>query len=286
MKKFILFLFMLCELVFAQKQGLPQKFSVVTFGIDKYQDNWLEKWDGGVRGAENLASTMEKNIGKLYPSINFSKKYYNNENGRYSTFMSNNTENYNFLYYHGHGGPNRICMWDNDKRVWNDDKKFGTKGTYWVMLVSCNVFRYDNLTDQNLWFDGVHSILGFGSIVWGGENTRKCGAFNLKTCHHYSSDMEEDFAERWIKGKETIWSAFKNAVYNQLYAFGSKYSRAWYQKGVIPKIVYRYGNINGKYFEPWQEKFEEAYQGPIFRTNCSGTGSRWNVMGEPVYAKP
>ncbi len=283
MKKFILFLFMLCELIFAQKQGLPQKFSVVTFGIDKYENNWQDDWYGGVRGAERLVSSMENNINKLYPSINFSKKFYNNENARHSEFISNNTEKYNFLYYHGHGGPNRICMWD--KRVWNDDKKFGTTGTYWVMMVSCNVFRND-YSDQDPWFDGVHSILGFASIVWGGENTRSCGFLNLKTCHHYSSDMEEEFAERWIKGKETIWSAFKNAVYYQLYDFGSKYKRAWYQKGVIPKIVYRYGYINGKFFDPWEEKFENAYQGPVFRTNYSGIGSRWNVMGEPVYAHP
>ena len=285
MKKFILFLFMLCELIFAQKQGLPQKFSVVTFGIDKYENNWQDDWYGGVRGAERLVSSMENNINKLYPSINFSKKFYNNENARHSEFISNNTEKYNFLYYHGHGGPNRICMWDKNKRVWNDDKKFGTTGTYWVMMVSCNVFRND-YSDQDPWFDGVHSILGFASIVWGGENTRSCGFLNLKTCHHYSSDMEEEFAERWIKGKETIWSAFKNAVYYQLYDFGSKYKRAWYQKGVIPKIVYRYGYINGKFFDPWEEKFENAYQGPVFRTNYSGIGSRWNVMGEPVYAEP
>ena len=273
------------EVAFAQRQGLPVKFSVGTFALDSYEYDWNQKGDGNIREAKKFSETMEKNINKLYPSIDFSKEAYINEQVTKSVFLSDNTEKYNFLFYSGHGAEDGITMWTYYHWVYNRDKRFGKSGTYWVMISACNVFR-NGFSNQDPWFDGVHSILGFASIVWGGAQVRECGLFNLKTCYQYSSDMEEEFADRWIKDKETIWSAFKNAVYNQLYDFGDKYKRKWFTKGVVPKIVYRYGNIDGKSFEPWQEKFENAYQGPIFRTNYKGIASIWSVMGEPAYERP
>ena len=264
---------------------MPKKFSVVAFGIESYEDGWQDSSYGGVREADKFLESMEKYVTKMYPSIEFSKEGYKNEKVKKSVFLSDDTEKYNFLFYKGHGSPDQITMWDINQSVTNKEKSFGKRGTYWVMLSSCNVFR-NGYSNQDPWFDGVHSILGFASFVWGGKLTRDCGFLNLKTCHHYSSDMEEEFAERWIKGKETIWSAYKNAVYNQLYDFGNKYKRYWFSKGVVPKIVYRFGYIDGKFFDPWQEKFEEAYQGPIFRTNYKGIASIWNVMGEPAYDYP
>lgn len=283
-KMFLVFL-MLWGTVFAQRQGVPSTFSVLTFAVDEYENGWQHIFPGGVLGAEKLSETMKKNINKLYPSVDYSENHYKNDGVRKSVFISDATENYNFLYYHGHGAPNNITMWDYNGEVWNTEKKFGKRGTYWVMFVSCSVFQ-NGYSDQDPWFDGVHSILGFASIVWGGAQVRSCGWFDLKTCYQYSYEMEEEFAERWIKDKETIWSAFKNAVYNQLYDFGDKYKRKWYTKGIVPKIVYRYGDINGKPFEPWQEKFENVYQGPIFRTGYKGIASRWSVIGEPAYDEP
>lgn len=288
MKKITLYIYILCNLVLAQTQGLPSKFAVTGFAIDHYKNG--DEWYLGAEGAEKLAETMRKNIKDQYPSISFEKKIYTDNAATKKKFISSETENYNFLYYHGHGKPNHISFYDGG--VWNTEKSLGKKKTYWAMFVSCNVFRNgldqwgDPWSNQDPWFDGIHSILGFASIVWGGTLTRSCGLFNIKTCYQHSYDMEEEFAERWIKNKETIWEAFKNAVYNQLYDFGDKYSRPWYTKGVVPKIVYRYGYINGKFFDPWEEKFEKAYQGPVFRSNYKGIGSRWIEFGEPAYEEP
>lgn len=53
---------------------------------------------------------------------------------------------------------------------------------------------------------------------------------------------------------------------------------------IEPKIVYRYGYINGNFFDPWEEKFLNAYQGPVFYNNdYDGIGSRWITLGTPTY---
>ena len=55
--------------------------------------------------------------------------------------------------------------------------------------------------------------------------------------------------------------------------------------GVEPKIVYRYGYVNGKFFDPWEETFENSIQKPVFRKKgeYTGVGSRWYTFGTPEY---
>ena len=79
------------------------------------------------------------------------------------------------------------------------------------MLNSCLVFK-NGESNQEPWFNGVHSILGYSSqSIWFSKSYR-CGVLNLKTCHRYSYYTERDFASNWIKGKQGIWESFKNAV--------------------------------------------------------------------------
>jgi hypothetical protein len=288
MKRMLFLILFVCSFVCAQRQGLPSLFSVGGFAVQKYEANWANEFPGGEDGLNVLVSSMERHIKDKYPSVDLSSTKYFNSAATRKNFLDAKTNNLNFLYYHGHGNANFITMWDKYQYVYNTQKKFKN---YWVMLVACNVFRNGLRPDgktpysnQDPWFDGVHSILGFASIVWGGTLSRSCGFLNLSTCRQHSWDMEEEFAERWIKNKETIWSAFKYAVYNQLYDFGDKYERNKpYLKGIIPKIVYRYGKINGVSFEPYEEKFENAYQGPIFQNNYDGIASRWVTYGTPAY---
>ena len=55
--------------------------------------------------------------------------------------------------------------------------------------------------------------------------------------------------------------------------------------GVEPKIVYRYGNVDGKFFDPWKETFENSIQKPVFKKKGEyiGIGSRWVKFGTPEY---
>ncbi|MBN2727898.1 MAG: hypothetical protein JXR53_01630 [Bacteroidales bacterium] len=165
-------------------------------------------------------------------------------------------------------------MYNNGDRVYNTDKSFGSGSTRWVMMNSCKVFQ-NGLTDQQPWFDGVHSILGFSSLSWWFKKSWRCGFLWLSTCYDYSEDAASEFATRWIKNGETIWSAYKTSIKTQIYEDGGY--------GVEPKIVYRYGYINGQFFDPWEEKFATSYLGPVFRTNYSGIGSRWITYGTPSY---
>ena len=73
--------------------------------------------------------------------------------------------------------------------------------------------------------------------------------------------------------------AYFNAVNKWIYKDGGF--------GVEPKIVYRYGYVDGKFFDPWEETFENSIQKPVFRNgeNYDGIGSRWVTLGTPKYDK-
>lgn len=135
---------------------------------------------------------------------------------------------------------------------------------------------------QDPWFGGVHSILGYSSLSYTFSKYKKkydCGPFGLGTCTYSVASyyVERDFATNWIKSKQNIFEAYYNAVYKWIF------KEAGF--GVQPKIVYRYGYVDGKFFDPWEEKFETSIQKPVFATpgSYTGIGSRWVTMGTPLY---
>lgn len=273
MNKYILLVSLCICPIFAQIQGTPSTMKIATFAIDSYENTWLKDWPRGIAAANSFYDNMQWQILSKYPSTSISRLKKENNTAKKSTFLSNETENYNFIYYHGHGNNNKI-FWGENEYVTNMTKSFGSGNTYWVMLVSCLVFQNGH-SNQDPWFNGVHSILGFSSLAWTFRYSNQCGFLWLNTCVEKSEEMEKEFAVRWIKNGEKIWDAYKMAVYHQIYEDGGI--------GVEPKIVYRYGYINGTFFDPWEEKYAEAYLGPIFKTNYTGIGSRWSTMGSPTY---
>ena len=42
------------------------------------------------------------------------------------------------------------------------------------------------------------------------------------------------------------------------------------------------------FFDPWEEKFENSIQKPVFKNagEYKGIGSRWSTMGTPCYSTP
>ena len=258
---------------FAQTQGLLSSMKIATFAIDSYENGWQGDWPRGIAAANALYDKMKSSIESKY-SIPVSRLKEENSSARKATFLSSTTDNYNFVYYHGHGNVNRITFWGNNERVYNTQKSFGSDQTYWVFINSCLVFR-NGQSDQDPWFNGVHSILGFSSESWTFRNSYSCGFLWLRTCYEKSEEMEDDFAKRWINNGEGIWEAYRIAVLHQIYEDGGY--------GVEPKIVYRYGYVNGVFFDPWEETFANAYRGPVFRNNYSGIGSRWQTMGTPSF---
>jgi len=128
----------------------------------------------------------------------------------------------------------------------------------------------------------VHSILGYSSKSWNYGKYKHyygCGFLNIGQCSYSraSSYVERDFATNWIGNKLGIWESYKNAVFKWIYKEEGL--------GVQPKIVYRYGYVDGKFFDPWEEKFENSIQKPVFKNagEYDGIASKWNTMGTPEY---
>lgn len=260
---------------------VPSSFSVVTFAISNYQYNWQHYSNSSKEVAENFLGSLVDNINSVYPGKVYieSAQYYDAAVTK-SVFTGNIPDRYNFVLYKGHGGPDLITMWPNGEYVYNTDKKFGGK-TYWVLLRSCTVLR-NGMSDQEPWFGGVHSILGYSSLSYTfGKYKKKydCGPFGLGTCTYSVASyyVERDFGTNWIKGKQEIFEAYYTAVF--------KWIHKEYGAGVEPKIVYRMGYVDGKFFEPWKEKFETSIQKPVFVNPGSYTsiGSMWVTLGEPEY---
>ena len=275
MKHFVLLVLITFCLAHTKDAIVPPKFSLVTFAIKQYENNWQKELPLALKTANALVNSFKSNLSSNYPNVTYLSKQYENSQVTKERFEGSETNDYNFVFYNGHGRVNAITMWKESTRVFNTSKSFGGK-TYWVMLNSCLVFK-NGESNQEPWFNGVHSILGYSSqSIWFSKSYR-CGVLNLKTCHRYSYYTERDFASNWIKGKQGIWESFKNAVSKNILKEGGY--------GVEPKIVYRYGNVDGKFFDPWEETFENSIQKPVFKKTGEYTGiaSIWVTMGTPKY---
>ena len=264
--------------------NVPTKFSIITFAISKYEYDWQKELSVATDAANALVNSFKDNLKDKYSNaVTFSSKQYENSQVTRSRFKGTETNNYNFVFYNGHGTVNLISMWPKNKLIRNTEKKFGEK-TYCVMMNSCLVFK-NNESNQDPWFNGVHSILGYSSLSWSYKKYKhkySCGFLNLGTCSYSRASyyVERDFATNWIKEKQGIWEAYKNAVKKWIYKEQGL--------GVEPKIVYRYGYVDGKFFDPWKETFENSIQKPVFKNggDYDGIGSRWITYGTPCYSTP
>ncbi len=264
MKKIFLFIiFVLHASIHAQQPSTPSSFSLGTYAINNYEDG-LNSLHNAISSANVFSSTLYSKISTRFPGTTVSITNYQDSLVTLHNFLSSTSRNFKFVYYYGHGNVNLITMWNNSF-VRNTDSGIGVRNTYWVMLHSCLVFR-NNYASQDPWFDGVfkgvHSILGHSS------------SFITDSTSISTANIE--FVSRWVYNAESIWNAYKKAITHQIHENSGKNAE--------PKIVYRYGNINGEIFEPWTEKYANSYQAPIFYNNdYLGIGSRWITLGNPTY---
>lgn len=199
---FILFLFCAANAVLV---NVPTKFSIITFAISKYQYDWQKELSVATDAANALVNSFKDNLKDKYSNaVTFSSKQYENSQVTRSRFKGTETNNYNFVFYNGHGTVDLISMWPKNELIRNTEKKFGEK-TYWVMMNSCLVFK-NNESNQDPWFNGVHSILGYSSLSWSYKKYKhkySCGFLNLGTCSYSRASyyVERDFAKKLDKRK-------------------------------------------------------------------------------------
>lgn len=278
-KATIIFILAIFCIANARAVNVPSKFSIISFAVSNYSNDWQPELVYAGATADALVNSFRSNLNNSYPSVTFSATQYVNQAVTKSRFRGSESDNYNFVFYYGHGNANFITMWPEGEYVFNTSKKFGGQ-TYWAMLNSCLVFR-NGQSNQDPWFNGVHSILGYSSESkpYYRIRTYSCGFLYLSTCHTYTYSyfVERDFATNWIQGKQGIATAYFNAVFRWIGQDGGF--------GIEPKIVYRYGYVDGQFFDPWEETFENSIQKPVFRNGESydGIGSRWMTIGTPTY---
>jgi hypothetical protein len=158
-KLFILFSFCIANAIYAKE---PSTFSLVTFSIGSYENDWQEFTGYEKETSEALITSFRSNLNETYPNtVSFTAKEYLNSEVTKSRLIGNTPNQYNFVFFKGHGSPNEIVAWPRWQYVHNYEKKFGGN-TYWVMIRSCQVFK-NGQSNQDPWFGGVHSILGYSS---------------------------------------------------------------------------------------------------------------------------
>ncbi len=274
MKKFIMAIVLSFSLAFPITQGRLLNFSFATYAINNYQNAWQGNLSWSIPLADSLSLAVVSSVIMMNVANNFYQNgatptsvyliNYNDSNVISSNFFTQAAINYNFIFYHGHGAPNQITLWNQNAHIVNTDPGVGVRNTYWVWLSACTVFR-NGFSDQEPWFDGAfkgaHSILGLSSIGF---------------ANPFVAKAYQNFALRWIYGGQKIWDAYYIAALDYIYTQGGY--------DYEPKIVYRYGYINGNFFDPWEERFLNAYRGPVFFNNdYDGIGSRWITLGSPTY---
>ena len=255
-------------------QGRPTNFSFTTYAIGSYQYGWQHSLNWSTMIADSLRRSVQKNIASF--NISYMRRHFGaspttvslnsfeNSGVVSNNFISSEAANYNFIFYYGHGTTDTLTMWNYSGYVTNNHVGVGVRDTYWALLHACLVFRNGH-SSQDPWFDGVfkgaHSILGYSSSTFGSSHVIKA---------------YKNFLNRWIVLDEKIWNAYSTAVVNIMHTEGGL--------DVEPKIVYRYGHVNNDFFDPWEEKFANAYNGPLFSNNdYDGIGSRWISLGTPIY---
>ncbi|MBR6123520.1 hypothetical protein IKQ19_08015 [Candidatus Saccharibacteria bacterium] len=274
MKKFILAIALSFVSAFSITQGRLLNFSFTTYAINNFENAWPGNLSWSIKIADSLRYAVNVSVLMMNLAHNYyqagatpttvSLNHFEDNAVTSSNFLSQAAKNYNFVFYHGHGLPNKFTLWNQYSYMVNTNPGIGVRNTYWAWLSACTVFR-NGYSDQEPWFDGVfkgvHSILGLSSLTFG----------YLTIAKGY-----QNFAVRWIYGNQKIWDAYYIAVMNIIHTEGGF--------DIEPKIVYRYGYINGNFFDPWEEKFLNAYKGPVFyNDDYEGIGSRWITLGDPHY---
>jgi Family of unknown function (DUF6345) len=228
--------FLFTPLCFGQYVGVPSTLWTATYGTDHYADPTL----GTTKNAEvtsnmfwdYLSQTMAASQYKT--QIGLTRYIFRTGTADLSTsFMADRNDLCDFVVVAGHGDKfGTMYFYDNSISV--EHKALGQYYTKWLFLFECQTLNsfgvpYNAsaaMVNYSSAFNGLHGIFGFASDVWGSYDYA-CGFLWLSTCETTPQWLWQDFFQRWIINKETMWSAWTNAVNDKLY-------HDMHYSGVIP----------------------------------------------------
>jgi len=254
--------------------GLPTWVDISAYAVNDYSQTGNSNLSRSINHKNRFISQMQGRLKAKYPNIN-SEVMYNRENSSATTnnFLNDGTDMGEFVFFSGHGS-NALLAFYNGNVYSTSGKSFGGY-TRWVMFDACLVLN-TSLSQNERWFNGVHSILGYDSFSYEFVKSYNC----FFTCDYYrSEDVFNKFASRFITNGETIWSAHHNSVKEAIYQNGGL--------GVAPSIVFRSGNAdNGQFVSFTEERLQNVYNGPFsYQAGASNIYINWNAYyyGKPQY---
>ena len=282
-KRAIILTLCLSSCLFAVTLGAPQSISFSTYAINDYShfESTLGSLKRSIAHKNRFVEKMTDEIIDKYPSTSISKNH-NRENSAAtaSRFLSDNTDQSDFVFFAGHGNQQILAFYDYALSFANGNKKFGGN-TKWVIIDAClflnanktnqlssdpsnNSSVIDNarLTNIKKMFNGVHAILSYHSKTSGG---------NIKK-HWYSSaqwrteDKYNHFAKYFIRDGRGLWDAYSAAIYKHYDDFVNNHAVGWTTDitGYRSAIAYFYGDFNnGNVIDMSLETYNSTYNAPI-----------------------
>jgi hypothetical protein len=310
--KYIVFIFFAIPVVawgwildFGSIMGPPQNLNISTYAIDNYSasaEAGLTNLPRSVAEKNRFVEQISKRVNFMYPNTTvFHIRDKENASATANSFLTDNTDNSEIVFFSGHGGPQTLYFYDHSHVFLPGTKRFGGR-TRWVFIEAClfmNMNREDRISatasSENMdmerkrrmsaLFNGVHAILG---------NYADGYQWTIKK-HWYSSarwrteDRFDYFAQYFIMYKFGIWDAYVSALkkvyknFTENSALGSDGSK---HPGYRPAIVYFYKSFSdGSVMDMSLEKYGETYNVPVSDGSISDYILKYKTVtiGSPIY---
>lgn len=216
-------------------------FWLTTYSVGDYQNcvTMSDITDGSFKG-EWFKNAMGYEINSKYAATtNFSWEHdIRDANVNFKNFWDNNfTYNDECIFFAGHGGRGTIGFSDCSE-LWldyllahgNPRPHIFNGYAKWAIFASCltlnespySVYFNTNQKYYQSCFQGIHSMLGFGSIGYSFLPGR-CKKYILFWCNQYylsDADLYSLFAKNWVRDGKIICQAWTNAASDIYYDNG------------------------------------------------------------------
>jgi hypothetical protein len=294
-KLFIMLFFIMIPCAMAQYGfGKLAQIRVGTYAIDDYPPDQKRDRIWAKQTVNYFCQSLQSRLSTHSPNTAYSRTLSRVDGGvTFSNCVHDNTDACEFLIYSTYGNPAELTVYsDNGVESWPASIGYEPDGggrrcfggnTKLVFFDACRVLWWDNSTKAQSYLSaslrGAHAYLGFASITYEFKATWRCGLFGLKTCSKQSWTLYDGFFDRWLPNNgETIWDAWKNAVWDHIYLAKDRVSDI---TGVEPAIVGKStSNLEGVAYDATRAKYASMYRGPMLVGNFTGTKIKY---GTPKY---
>jgi hypothetical protein len=252
--------------------GVPGYLDVATFTINDYMSPTADLARSHAEG-DRLFGQLQSRLSSKYPSISCRRSF--NERDASVTkanYIAANSNNSEFVFFCGHGGPTGQKTHDN-QFVHNNDKSYGG-WTRWPILINCLGLNNKDVGHYTPMFNGAHALFGYESNSVEFMQRYNCNIFNADCSYRRSEDAWNYFTDNWVNKGMFMYDAYVESVRTVIYSGGGY--------GVAPGAVYCYGNVNGVWFIGGTEKVTNVFNGDVSYASLNKV-HRYEKYGTPTY---